>query len=106
MVAEFKKRKDYVVGRLNAIPGITCPNVKGAFYVYPDVGPYLGKQVGERKIETAVDLCQYLLDEALISTVPGEAYNVPGKIRISYSNSMENLKEALDRMEKALSALE
>ena len=70
------------------------------------MGPYLGKHVGERKIETAVDLCQYLLDEALISTVPGEAYNVPGKIRISYSNSMENLKEALDRMEKALSALE
>ena len=70
------------------------------------MGPYLGKHVGERTIETAVDLCQYLLDEALISTVPGEAYNVPGKIRISYSNSMENLKEALDRMEKALSALE
>lgn len=106
MVAEFKRRKDYVVGRLNAIPGITCPDVKGAFYVYPDVGPCLHKRFGERSIETAVDLCQYLLDEALISTVPGEAYNVPGKIRISYSNSMENLKEALDRMEKALSALE
>lgn len=106
MVAEFKRRKDYVVSRLNAMPGITCPDVKGAFYVYPDVGPYLHKRFGDRSIETAVDLCQYLLDEALISTVPGEAYNVPGKIRISYSNSMENLKEALDRMEKALSALE
>lgn len=106
MVAEFKRRKDYVVGRLNAMPGITCPDVKGAFYVYPDVEPYLGKCCGERNIENAVDLCQYLLDEALISTVPGEAYNVPGKIRISYSNSMENLKEALDRMEKALSSLE
>lgn len=106
MVAEFKRRKDYVVGRLNAMPGITCPDVKGAFYVYPDVSPYLGRSFGTRKIETAVDLCQYMLDEALISTVPGEAYNVPGKIRISYSNSMENLKEALDRMEKALSALE
>lgn len=105
MVAEFKRRKDYVVSRLNAMPGITCPDVKGAFYVYPDVGPYLHKRFGDRNIETAVDLCQYLLDEALISTVPGEAYNVPGKIRISYSNSMENLKEALDRMEKALSAL-
>lgn len=105
MVAEFKKRKDYVVGRLNAIEGITCPDVKGAFYVYPDVQPYLGKSFGDRKIETAVDLCQYLLDEALISTVPGEAYNVPGKIRISYSNSMANLKEALDRFEKALAAL-
>lgn len=106
MVAEFKRRKDYVVSRLNAMPGITCPDVKGAFYVYPDVGPYLHKRFGDRNIETAVDLCQYLLDEALISTVPGEAYNVPGKIRISYSNSMENLKEALDRMEKALSALQ
>lgn len=102
---EFKRRKDYVVDRLNKIPGITCPDVKGAFYVYPDVQPYLGKSFGGQKIETAVELCQYLLDEALISTVPGEAYNVPGKIRISYSNSMENLEKALDRMEQALAAL-
>ena len=105
MVEEFKRRKDYVVKRLNNIPGIVCPDVKGAFYVYPDVRAYLGKAFGEHKIENAVDLCQYMLDEALISTVPGEAYNVPGKIRISYSNSMENLEKALDRMEKALNAL-
>lgn len=77
-------------------------DVKGAFYVYPDVQPYLGKRFGDKVIENAVDLCQYLLDEALISTVPGEAYNVPGKIRISYSNSMENLEKALDRLEHAL----
>lgn len=102
MVEEFKRRKDYVVQRLNAIEGITCPDVKGAFYVYPDVQPYLGKRFGDKMIENAVDLCQYLLDEALISTVPGEAYNVPGKIRISYSNSMENLEKALDRLEHAL----
>ena len=102
MVEEFKRRKDYVVQRLNAIEGITCPDVKGAFYVYPDVQPYLGKRFGDKVIENAVDLGQYLLDEALISTVPGEAYNVPGKIRISYSNSMENLEKALDRLEHAL----
>lgn len=102
MVEEFKRRKDYVVQRLNAIEGITCPDVKGAFYVYPDVQPYLGKRFGDKVIENAVDLCQYLLDEALISTVPGEAYNVPGKIRISYSNSMENLEKALDRLGHAL----
>ena len=99
MVEEFKRRKDYVVQRLNAIEGITCPDVKGAFYVYPDVQPYLGKRFGDKMIENAVDLCQYLLDEALISTVPGEAYNVPGKIRISYSNSMENLEKALEQEE-------
>ena len=105
MVEEFKRRKDYVVQRLNAIEGITCPDVKGAFYVYPDVQPYLGKRFGDKMIENAVDLCQYLLDEALISTVPGEAYNVPGKIRISYSHSMENLEKALDRLEHALAQL-
>lgn len=105
MVEEFKRRKDYVVQRLNAVEGITCPDVKGAFYVYPDVQPYLGKRFGDKVIENAVDLCQYLLDEALISTVPGEAYNVPGKIRISYSNSMENLEKALDRLENALAQL-
>ena len=105
MVEEFKRRKDYVVDRLNRIPGVVCPDVKGAFYVYPDIQAYLGKSFGERKIENAVDLCQYLLDEVLISTVPGEAYNVPGKIRISYSNSMENLKEALARLERGLSYL-
>lgn len=105
MISEFKRRKDYVIARLNAIKGIVCPDAQGAFYVYPDVQGYLGKSFGDKKIETAVDLCQYLLDEALISTVPGEAYNVPGKIRISYSNSMENLEKALDRFEYALAAL-
>ena len=106
MVAEFSRRKNYMVERLNAIPGISCPDVKGAFYVYPDVQAYLGKSAGDRKIETATDLCQYLLDEALVSTVPGEAYNVPGKIRISYSNSMENLEKGMDRIVKALASLQ
>ena len=104
MVAEFKRRKDYVVGRLSAIPGIACPDVKGAFYVFPDVRLCLGRSLGGRKIGSAVDLCEYLLDEALVAAVPGEAFHVPGKIRISYSNSMENLERALDRIEKALAA--
>lgn len=105
MVAEFKRRKDYVVQRLNAIKGVSCPDAHGAFYVYPDIQYYLGTTFGEKSIKNAIDLCQYLLDEALIAAVPGEAYNVPGKIRISYSNSMENLTEALNRLEKALYAL-
>ena len=106
MVKEFARRKEYMVKRLNAVPGIVCPDAMGAFYLYPDVQEYLGKSVGERKIENAMDLCQYLLDEALVSTVPGEAYNVAGKIRISYSNSMKNLEEGMDRIEKALAALQ
>lgn len=105
MVAEFKRRKDFIVARLNAMEGVSCPDVHGAFYVYPDITAHLGKSFGGQRIETAVELCQYLLDEALISTVPGEAYNVPGKLRISYSNSMENLEKAMDRMEAALKQL-
>lgn len=102
MVAEFRRRKDYMVKRLNSIPGIKCPDATGAFYLYPDVEAYLGKSVEGRKIENAMDLCQYLLDEALVSAVPGEAYNLPGKIRVSYSNSMKNLEEGMNRIEKAL----
>ena len=106
MVKEFARRKEYMVKRLNAVPGIVCPDAMGAFYLYPDVQEYLGKSVGELKLENAMALCQYLLDEALVSTVPGEAYNVAGKIRISYSNSMKNLEEGMDRIEKALAALQ
>ncbi len=105
MVAEFARRKDYVFERLNAMPGVHCPNVRGAFYVYPDVREILGKSFGSKKITTSADLCEYLLDDALICAVPGEAYNVAGKIRISYSNSIENLKIAMDRMEKSLKKL-
>lgn len=106
MVEEFGRRKNYVVERLNKIPGIVCPDAKGAFYTYPDIQAYLGKSyLGDRKIETAIDLCEYLLDKAQICVVPGEAYNVPGKIRISYSNSMTNLEIALNRLEIALAAL-
>lgn len=105
MVAAFKRRKDYVVDRLNAVPGLTCPDGRGAFYAFPDVQPYLGKTFGGRRIETAMDLCEYLLDEALVAVVPGEAFHMPGKIRVSYSNSMENLEKALDRIESALAAL-
>ena len=106
MAEEFCRRKDFIVGRLNAMEGIFCPAVHGAFYVYPDVSAYFGKVWKEKRIENAVDLCEYLLEEAMIAAVPGEAYHVPGKIRISYSNSMEKLKEAMERMERALKKLQ
>lgn len=105
MVAEFARRKNYVLTRLREMPGISCPDVQGAFYVFPDIKSYLGKRAGSGTIETDVDLCEYLLETAMVSTVPGTAYLQPGNIRISYANSMENLTEALNRIERALSAL-
>lgn len=105
MVEEFRKRKNYVYERVNSIPGMSCPEPQGAFYVLCDVNAYLGKGYGEWRINNALDLCEYFLATQLISVVAGEAYNMPGKIRISYSVSMEDLKTAFDRMEAALALL-
>ena len=105
MVAVFAERRSYVCGRLAAIPGLKFSNPKGAFYVYIDVTALFGRKGGGKMLRSSLDIAEYLLNEALVAVVPGEAFNVPGKIRISYSNSMENLKEALDRIERALNLL-
>lgn len=105
MVGEFERRRTYVVDRLNAIPGITCSVPKGAFYLLPDVSSYFGKSCEGTVIRNAMDLANFLLEKALVALVPGEAFNTSGKVRISYSNSMENLCNALNRIELALALL-
>ncbi len=105
MTEEFSRRKDYVYGRLLAIPGITCENVDGAFYLLPDVSAYFGRKNKDAVIVDAFDFCDYILSEARVAIVPGDAFLAPGRVRISYANSMENLTEAMDRMEAALAEL-
>lgn len=105
MVAEFAKRRLYVMERLNAMKGITCVNPKGAFYVLPDVSGCFGKQINGQSVENAVDFANLLLSEKLVALVPGEAFYAPGKVRISYSNSLENLKKAMDRIEEFVNEL-
>ena len=98
MVAAFRERRDYVCARLRAIPGVSLPSTpQGAFYALPDVSAL----VGEGAVGDA--LCSYLLQEALVALVPGEAFGAPECVRLSYAASMETLKEALDRIESALS---
>lgn len=101
----FEERRDYMHARLNAMPGIRCRKPQGAFYLMPDVRACLGRSDGERKIETAEDLCNYLLDEAGVAAVFGEAFCMPGTIRFAYANSMENIRLGMDRMEAALARL-
>ena len=101
----FEKRRDYMHARLNAMPGIRCQKPQGAFYLMPEVKAYLGRSDGRRKIETAEDLCNYLLDEAGVGAVFGEAFCMPGTIRFAYANSMENIRLGMDRMEAALAGL-
>ena len=105
MVDVFRQRRDYVYERLNSMPGITCPKPHGAFYMLPDVSAYFGKSCDGRVIKNAVDFTALLLDKALVSVVPGEAYFIDGKVRVSYSNSMENLKTALDSVESVLAQM-
>jgi aspartate aminotransferase len=105
MVSEFLKRRDLMVSRLSAIPGIRTNNPPGAFYVLPDVTAYYGKSDGTTTITNETDLVMYLLNEAHITMVSGSAFGAPGCIRISYSTSRELIGKAMDRMEIAMARL-
>jgi aspartate aminotransferase len=104
MLAAFAERREYVVKKLNSIPGITCLKPQGAFYVFPNVGDLLGKKIGGKTISTVMQLAEYLLDKAQIAVVPGDGFGADEFLRISYASSMENLKKGLGRLEKALAA--
>ncbi len=102
---EFGKRRDYIVGELCSMRGISCPNPKGAFYVLPRVDEYFGTAYGNYKIRSDVDLCEYLLMERKVATVPGSAFGAPEHIRVSYAASMENLQKGLERIGECLGKL-
>ena len=105
-VAVREQRRDLVVGRLNAMPGITCPNPEGAFYVYPAFAGLIGKTTPKGKvIDSDVAMVGYLLDEARVAAVQGEAFGLSPAMRISYATSDALLTEACNRIEEALSAL-
>lgn len=105
MKSAFNERRDYVVKRIADIPGMIPNNPDGAFYVFPNIAALLGKSDGETKINNDNDLCLYILNKANVALVPGSAFGNSDCIRFSYATSMEQIKEALDRIEKALSVL-
>jgi aspartate aminotransferase len=98
----FIRRKNLVVKLLRDIEGLKVYEPEGAFYVFPVIKTFLGKSVNGKQINTATDLCLFLLEEAHISTVPGEAFGDPDCLRISFANSDENLVEAMKRMKETL----
>ena len=102
MLMQFNKRREFLYERLRKIPGITCNPAGGAFYLMPDVSSYFGKSSNCWVINSSSDMCEYLLEEAHAATVPGEAFFSPNCVRISYSNSLENISKALDQIETAL----
>jgi aspartate aminotransferase len=105
MIYAFKKRRDLVLDQLNNMPGVKTNVPDGAFYVFPDISAFFGKSYNGFVIHTAADLCLYLLSEALIALVTGEAFGDPNCIRISYAASEETLTKAMSRMKEALEKL-
>ena len=94
MLAEYRKRRDFVVGRLREIPGVECAEPRGAFYAYPN----LGAAMASRGIRTTMEFSERLLAEARVAVVPGEAFGTDQHVRISYATSMQELARGLDRL--------
>ncbi len=105
MAKEFEKRKNYIVERLNKIPGFKCFNPQGAFYVFPNISWFFGKKHAGKEIRNSVDFTDFLLGEAKVAVVPGIEFGADKYIRISYATSMEEIKKGVDRIEKALEKL-
>lgn len=105
MIAAFEGRRKLVLEALSGIEGVKANVPEGAFYVFPDVSYFYGKSYNGRKINDCNDLAMYLLDEALVALVTGEAFGDPNCIRISYATSEEILTDAMNRIREALEKL-
>ena len=95
MLAEYRVRRDYVIGRLSAIPGVKIQMPKGAFYAYPNVSCVYGGV-----IKSSMDFAEKLLAEEFVAVVPGEAFGTNEHVRISYATSMHEITRGLDRIER------
>lgn len=102
MIDEFAKRRTMILELLIEIEGFKLNQPKGAFYVFPDISFFFGKTFGNKTINNASDFALYLLENAHVATVTGEAFGSPNNIRISYAASVEEIKEAVKRIKKVL----
>ena len=102
MIDEFAKRRTMILELLIEIEGFKLNQPKGAFYVFPDISFFFGKTFGNKTINNASDFALYLLENAHVATVTGEAFGSPNNIRISYAAYVEEIKEAVKRIKKVL----
>ncbi|NNF04839.1 MAG: pyridoxal phosphate-dependent aminotransferase [Rhodothermales bacterium] len=107
MVSAFRTRRDAMLGALLEIDGLRCPVPDGAFYLFPDVTPYLGARTPDGDlIEDTEDLCVYILEHHDVALVPGHAFGGPTGVRLSYAASMDDLTEAGRRLQRAFASLD
>ncbi len=100
MIAEYERRRRYVVERLNGMAGLSCANPGGAFYAFPNISSYFGSEVRD-----SVEFSTWLLRQSGVAVVPGSAFGMEGHVRISFATSMENLVTGMDLMEDALAKM-
>ena len=102
MRGAFDRRRQLIVSMLNEIPGVSCPEPKGAFYVYPSVKGVLGKEIRGQRPASSAELAALILDEVEVAAVQGEAFGTPGYLRLSYALSDDDLVEGVTRIGKLL----
>ena len=105
MVVEFDRRRRVIVDRLNKIPGVSCRLPGGAFYAFPNIGGILGRQGPAGPIRSPQDVSQYLLKEARVAVVPGEAFGSRTHIRLSYATGMDAIERGIQRIAEAFHKL-
>ena len=105
MQETFKERRDYMVAELSQINGLKVNNPPGAFYIFPDISAFLGKEINGHKITSSQDFSMLLLSEDLLATTPGDAFGAPKNIRLSYAASTGDLQKAVERMRSFISKI-
>ena len=105
MVTAFGQRRNYIVDRLNKIPGVSCYKPLGTFYVFPNFSSYYGKSFQGKKVENSTHLADFFLEVAKVAVVPGVEFGADPFERLSYATSMEDIKEGVNRIEEALKKL-
>ena len=106
MAQAFEQRRNFVVARLNAIPGITSTTPHGAFYIFPTIADLFGRRAKGQPLTTSAEVANYLLETAGVAVVPGDAFGDDHSMRISYASSMAELEDGLGRIDQAVQQLE
>jgi aspartate aminotransferase len=105
MRLRYRARRDMVLAGLKAIAGVRIAPIPATFYAFPDVSAFLGRKAGNHVLDSAERLCDWLLEEHGVATVPGSAFGAPGSIRLSFAASESDIEKALARLARALNSL-
>ena len=104
MLEQFQKRREYVLGRLRSMPGLTFADPGGAFYAFFNVSSHFGRELpGGVNVDNSSDFCTALLENAHVALVTGDAFGAPGYVRLSFATSMDIIESGLDALEKFIS---